>query len=216
MNMKLVDKLTDMDRAVLPLHRLSKYVSDNGLPPTLVETHLVHDKDGNVVCECKDKAMAEYIVNSMNMMHFSKKTALARGELKDEVIGTIVIDGEVVPKDEKKYPVMGASATLVEYRHNADYRRYIGKFKKDKAELWTLRDDEPIRDRDVYLVVLFYVGNRFNKNIGDCIATVVDGLTNARIVSEFNRARVSAIAKSAFVRCDRGHRTEIYLMRYGK
>ena len=215
MKPKLVDKLTAMDREHLPVFRLARYISNGEAPPVLTEKHVISDRQGNILCECDDKDTADYIVQTMNMTHFSKKTQLAREELKDEVIGTIVIKGEVIPKDDKHYPYMDTSS-VVRYRRNADYRCYVGKFRKTAAQLWTLRDDQPIDDAEVYLVILFYVSSAYNRNIGDCISTVVDGLIDGNVVKASRRARVSGIAKTAFVRCKDNHRTEVYLMRYGK
>jgi len=212
---QLIERLDINDVKYLPLQLDVEYKSDGDSPPTITERYYVADKDGNRIAEYVDKNIAKYVVESMNINHYSKKTKGIRDELKHEVIGTIVIDGEVVPKDSEVLPYMDVSS-VVRYRKNADYNRYVNKFNRDRSKLWSIREDGNLNDTDIFLVILFYVARDNNKNIGDCIATIIDGLTESHILSYRRGVRVYGIAKSAFIKTDKNYRTEIYMMEWSK
>lgn len=207
------DIMNDADREVLPVKRVPRYESDNGCPPRITETHEVHDSHGSIMCQCRDRKTAQYIVDVLNIVHADKQTAIARRELRNHVVGTIVVQGEIIPKDHKWYPRLDDDS-VVRYIRSADYRQYLGKFTKDKAKLWSMNLNRPYKGARIYLSVVFHVSKAVDTyNIGDCIATVVDGLIHAKVVNGGGDVAVAGVLQSGFRKCEAGYeRTEIIVM----
>jgi len=198
----------------MPVKAETKYYSDGNMPPTLTPFHVVTSKDGEILAQCDSKEYADYIQETMNFHYYSRRMMDVYDKIKDDVVGTIILDGEVVPKSEKVIPYMDTSS-VVRYRPSGDYTQFINKFCKSNSKLFQFKEDGPLRNLNLYLVILFYVSSDYNKNIGDCIAAVMDGLEKSHIISKRNKVQVYGVAKSAFIRTKTGQRTEIYLMNWG-
>lgn len=208
---RFADYLSESDNEYLPLKCFEDVIYDNeSRTKSKMVLYNIYDRNDNVLCNCENRKQARYITSSLNATYISKKVQSIRKDITDEVLCSFIIDGEVVPKSEKIYPYTDEDG-IIRFKKSKVYRDYISKAIKNKE--WVYRAQERIRNVDIYLVALFYVKSDYNLDIGECLGTITDVITESGMVKRDNNVRLIGIAKAQMVISKDNQRTEIFVMR---
>ena len=206
------DSLGYRDKQHLPVTGYKEYLYDDELGEQRMKLYNIYNKDGDLLCNCPSMRLMKYVVTALNTVYLHKKVGDLSRELRDKCLGMFVVDGEVVPKDDKWYPYKDKDG-VVRFRKSREYRLYVNSVLKDKTASWYVDTLEQAQDVNMYIVVLFYVKSDCRLDIGQCINTVTDILKESGIISAKRNSKLIGVARAQIVPSLR-QRTEVFIMKH--